>query len=99
MAKVTVETILPVHCRTGRAVLNLSARQFAERVGRPVTVDTLKALEAGRPVSNEVRVAILAAFDLWGIELLNGGRPGARVKDPERWRAGLAQGKTKPDRI
>lgn len=99
MAKVNPDTLEPVHCRAGRAILNLSTRQLAERIGRPVTLDTLKALEAGRPVSVEVRAAILSAFDLWGIELLNGGRPGARVKDPERWRAGLAQGKTKPDRI
>lgn len=85
MAKVTVETVKPVHVRTGRALLNLSTRQFAEAVGKPLTIDKLKALEAGRATSVDVRQAVLDAFEQFGVELQNSGRPGARVKDAGVW--------------
>lgn len=99
MAKVTTETLEAAHVRAGRALLRMSARQFADTVGPPLTIDKVKAFEAGRPVERLSREVMIEAFAEYGLELLNGGRPGARVKDPERWRAGLAQGKKKPDRI
>ena len=85
MAQVTFDTIEPVHVRTGRALLNLSTRQFAEAVGTPLTIDKLKALEAGRATSADVRQAVLDAFEKFGVELQNSGRPGARVKDVGAW--------------
>tara|TARA_R110002072_G_scaffold20532_3_gene74306 strand:+ start:1408 stop:1695 length:288 start_codon:yes stop_codon:yes gene_type:complete len=91
MAKVTVETVEPVHVRTGRALLNLSTRQFAEAVGTPLTIDKLKALEAGRATSADVRQAVLDAFEKFGVELQNGGRPGARVKDAAAWTAATGE--------
>ena len=85
MVKVTVETVEPVHVRTGRALLNLSTRQFAEAVGGALTIDKLKALEAGRATSADLRQAVLDAFEKFGVELQNGGRPGARVRDADAW--------------
>ena len=79
MAKVSIETLEPAHTRAGRGLLNLSTRQFAEAVGDPLTIDKLKAFEAGRSTSGEVRQAILDAFGRFGVELLNGGKPGARL--------------------
>jgi hypothetical protein len=91
MATVTVDTIEPVHVRMGRALLNLSTRQFADAVGAPLTIDKLKAFEAGRATSLDVRQAVLDAFSQFGIELQNGGRPGARVTDPAAWIAATGE--------
>lgn len=79
MPKVTAESLEPIHVRAGRALLNLSTKKFADEIGEPLTIDKLKAFEAGRPVSLEVRAAILEAFGRFGVELQNGGKPGARL--------------------
>ena len=92
MAKVSIETVEPVHVRTGRALLGLSTRQFAEAVGNPLTIDKLKALEAGRATSAEVRQVVLDAFEQFGVELQNGGRPGARVMDAGAWTIANGEG-------
>lgn len=89
LAKVTTETLVAAHVRAGRALLHMSARQFAEAVGPPLTIDKVKAFEVGRPVERLSREVIIEAFAEFGVELLNGGHPGARIRIPERWRAAV----------
>lgn len=81
MAKVTLDNLLPVHVRTARSLLNMSAKQFAEYVGDPMTTDKIRAFENGRPTHRRTRTALLEAISSAGIELLNGGKPGVRVVD------------------
>ena len=89
MAKVTPETMMPVHVRTARAILGASTREFAASAGGLVTISKLRNLENDLAVSADVRAAIMQAFEKAGIELLNGGRPGARVKDQAAYKAAL----------
>ena len=91
MVKVSPETLSPAHVRTGRALLGGSTREFASFAGEPVTMGKLRNLENGLPASTSTRAAIIAAFDRAGIELFNGGKPGARVRDKAAYEAALGE--------
>lgn len=68
----------PEACRAARALLSWGVRDLAREAG--VSVDTVSALENGRPMRDGTRAALAAAFDVAGVELLNGGAPGARLR-------------------
>lgn len=73
--------ITPAHSRAARALLNWSQPQLAEASG--ASISTIRDFETGKrtPIANNLS-AIEAAFDREGVELLNHGRPGARLQLP-----------------
>lgn len=86
MAKVTIENILPAHSRAARALLNMKVTDLAAlNVG--LSVDKVKAFENGRPASDRTRKALIEAIEGAGVELLNGGKPGARVSNVTAYEA------------
>ena len=45
MARVNETTFKPIHIRTARALLDMSARQFAEYAGAPITFGKVRNFE------------------------------------------------------
>ena len=78
MAKVGADNLTHFHTRAGRALLQWSTADLAEKAGS--TAANVRKFEAGRNVSEGVRQALVDALEDAGIELLNGKRPGARYK-------------------
>lgn len=82
MAEVTADTLEAIHVRTARALLGFSTKQLAEMIdGEQKTHDQIRNFESGRTSPRWVKEKIFNAIIQYGIELQNGGRPGARVKD------------------
>ena len=80
MAKVTVKNILPVHTRTARAVIDWSNVDLAQAAG--LSPATVRKYESGRGASDAAKQAMIDALEVNGVELLNGNRHGARLKQP-----------------
>lgn len=70
--------LAPEAVRAGRAILKWSTRDLAAEAG--LNFMTVNAVENGRSFKDETRDAILAAFARHGVEILNSGSPGARLK-------------------
>lgn len=85
MAKVTAETMKPVHVRAARALLNMSGRELALLLGGDITKGKVRNFEYELPASRKTRQAIFDGIQAAGIGLLNGGKPGARVIDVEAY--------------
>lgn len=70
-------------CRAARALLDWSQEKLADQAG--VTTKTIADFERGAttPYARTITM-ITAALELAGIELLNGGAPGARLVAPCR---------------
>ena len=76
MAKLTPES-----CRAARALLRWSVRDLGE--ASSVRFETISIFEStNRPMRQGTASKIIAAFEVRGVELLNGDRPGARL-NPE----------------
>lgn len=77
MAKVTPDTLTPTHIRAARGLLNWSAAELGERCG--VSARTMRTLEAGKPVAESTREAVMRELQAAGVTFQNGGRPGVRL--------------------
>lgn len=69
-------------CRAARALLGWSAKDLVREA--KVSPNTVTRVERGEDVGEATRARIVAAFDAAGVELLNGGAPGARMKPGRR---------------
>ena len=69
--------LTPEACRAGRALLAMSARELAERTG--VAAETINKFENGRPMRESTKARIRSVLEAAGVEILNGGAPGARL--------------------
>ncbi|MEO1660904.1 MAG: hypothetical protein AAFR51_07950 [Pseudomonadota bacterium] len=86
MAEVTAETLEAVHVRTARALLGFSTKELAVMIdGEQKTHDQIRNFESGRTSPRWVKEKIFDALIRCGIELQNGGKPGARVKNRARF--------------
>lgn len=65
-------------CRAARALLGWSQADLVAKAG--VSPNTVAKVEAGERVRASTAARLLAAFAAAGVELLNGGAPGARMK-------------------
>ncbi len=82
MAKVTAENLEPIHVRAGRALLSFRTKDLAAMIDDdPKTHMKIRNFESGRTSPTRVKEQIIKALTKCGIELQNGGKPGARVKD------------------
>ena len=75
----TVRVLLPEHIRAARGLLNWTQADLADQAGLAST--TIKRLEkqGTEKASLENINKIISALEDAGIELLNDGRPGARL--------------------
>jgi len=64
--------------KAARALIDWNMENLAEHSS--ISLRTIKTFEAGRKVSDESRSAIIGALERAGVQLLNGGRAGARLK-------------------
>ena len=78
MAKVTPESLHPIHSRMGRAALRWTTQQLGEAAG--LTASNIRKFEYGRGLGEDARRALIDALDAAGVDLLNGKRPGARLR-------------------
>lgn len=69
--------ISPEGSRAGRALLNWSLDDLADRSG--VTRDSISRFERGRPIRHSTALALVTAFRSSGVEILAGDHPGARL--------------------
>ena len=81
---VTAENIQPLHLRSARALLNLSVREFARYAEAQITFATIRNFEHGRATSVGSRECLIQLIEAAGIELLNDGKPGARIIDQKK---------------
>lgn len=65
-------------CRGARALLNLSTQAAAAELG--ISPVTLNAIENGAAFRAGTEAKIIEGFARLGVEILNGDRPGARMK-------------------
>jgi transcriptional regulator with XRE-family HTH domain len=72
--------ITPAQCRAARALVDISQPQLAQLAR--VSESTVRNFESGRsaPLTNNLR-AICEALETKGVEFINEGRPGVRVRD------------------
>ena len=70
--------LTPEACRAARALLGLTVRQLGEKTG--IAFETISKYENGRPMREANKATLLAAFEAAGVEVLNGGAPGARMR-------------------
>ena len=76
-------TLTPAQCRAARALLNWSQDQLVRH--SRITKKTIADFERGATTPRQQTLAqILAAFDMAGIEFLNGNRPGVRLGSAAR---------------
>jgi len=71
--------LAPAQCRAARALLNWSQEELVVR--SKITKKTIADFERGATNPRRQTLAqIVTAFEAAGIELLNGRRPGVRIK-------------------
>ncbi|MEL6857911.1 MAG: hypothetical protein AAFO74_05960 [Pseudomonadota bacterium] len=87
MAKVEAHTMTPNHVKAARALLGLSAEDFAKAL--PIGVATLRTFEAGKDIKDASKAAIFEALSDHGVIMQNGGSPGVRITEPEKWKINL----------
>jgi len=79
MAKVTGESLTPEHVKAARALLGWNANELSRHCDG-IGVATVRNFESGKHIREGSRQAICDCIDAAGVELLNGGRIGARMK-------------------
>lgn len=77
MSGVTEKNITPLMTRAGRAILEWSTRDLAAKA--KIGVATVWRFEQGESIRNAGKAAMIKAFQDHGVELLNDGKPGARL--------------------
>jgi DNA-binding transcriptional regulator YiaG len=87
VAKVTAQTMQPAHVKAARALLGWSAEELAELL--PIGLATLRTFESGKDINLKSREAIFDTLNKHGIRMQNGGSPGVRITDPEKWAINL----------
>ncbi len=87
LAKVTAQTMQPAHVKAARALLGWSAEELAELL--PIGLATLRTFESGKDINLKSREAIFDTLNKHGIRMQNGGSPGVRITDPEKWAINL----------
>ena len=65
-------------CRAGRALLKWSTRELARRAG--IAFTTINQIENGAPFRRSTAEKLIGAFAAHGVELLDSGGPGARLR-------------------
>ena len=83
MSKVTAETMTPAHVKAARALLGLSAEDLAELL--PIGLATLRTFESGKQIKTVSRLAIFETLRDHGVHMQNGGSPGVRITEPNKW--------------
>ena len=80
MAKVTAENLNPIHVRAGRACIGWRSKDLAEAasLGGPL----VRKFERTGLGGLSAKQAMIDALEANGVELLNGNRHGARLKQP-----------------
>lgn len=78
MAKVSPSNLMPQHTKAARALIDWTANDLA--ANSAVGVSTIKVFESGKAVRDASKQAMIDALEAAGVELLNGGRMGARLK-------------------
>jgi len=71
-------TLTPEACRAGRALVRWTVRELGEKAG--IRGEAISAFETGRPMRETNRAKVAAVFEAAGVEILNGGAPGARLR-------------------
>jgi transcriptional regulator with XRE-family HTH domain len=66
--------------RAARALLGWSMRDLAREAG--VSLPTVQRIEADGDLRVSTSEKVIATFAAHGVEILNGDRPGARMKSP-----------------
>ena len=94
MAKVKPEDLSSAHVRAGRALLGFTTKEFAHYAGGDMSHAKVRNIENAKPSGLKTRIAMIDAFERAGIELLNGGRPGARVRDAAAYERAVESIKT-----
>jgi transcriptional regulator with XRE-family HTH domain len=76
--------VTPEQCRAGRGLLGWSQSQLAEAAN--VSKSTIANFEAGRPLATNNHIAVDAALNRAGVELIdpNGGGLGVRFRERDR---------------
>lgn len=87
MAKVNAKSMTPNHVKAARALLGLSADDFSQVL--PIGVATLRTFESGKEIKDASREAIFDALTQHGVTMQNGGSPGVRISEPEKWKINL----------
>ena len=87
MGKVNSTTMKPIHVKAARALLGWSAEEFADIL--PIGVATLRTFESGKDIKLASRAAIYDALYENGVRMQNGGSPGVRITEPEKWAINL----------
>jgi transcriptional regulator with XRE-family HTH domain len=78
LQKVTRRKMIKGQWQAARALIGWSQSDLAERVG--VASLTIKRLEAGQSVSDDVRSRAQSALEAAGVEFTNGEQPGVRLR-------------------
>ena len=89
MGKVTSVTMTPNHVKAARVLLGLSAEDFAKTL--PIGIATLRNFESGKEIKPASKSAIFDSLTHHGVRMQNGGRPGVRIIEPEKWSINLNQ--------
>lgn len=71
------------HCRSARGLLHLTQQQVAQAAGVSERTIQLFEAEERRPYRDTLK-RIQVAFEQRGVEFLNGGSPGARLRAENR---------------
>lgn len=87
VAKVNANSMTPNHVKAARALLGLSADDFAQAL--PIGVATLRTFESGKEIKDASREAIFEALTQHGVTMQNGGSPGVRISEPAKWKVNL----------
>jgi|SRR5450631_864136 transcriptional regulator with XRE-family HTH domain len=69
---------LPVQCRMARAALGMGVRDLA--AAAKVASDTVARFERGDELKERTVEALRRALEEAGVEFINGGQPGVRLK-------------------
>lgn len=87
MGKVNSTSMTPNHLKAARALLGLSAEDFAQIL--PIGLATLRTFESGKEIKPSSKAAIFDALHAHGVRMQNGGSPGVRITEPEKWAINL----------
>lgn len=83
MAKVTALTMTPEHVKAARALLGWSAKDLSDLLD--IGVATLRTFESGKDIKPKSREAIFDTLHDHGVRMQNGGEPGVKITEPQKW--------------
>jgi transcriptional regulator with XRE-family HTH domain len=78
LQKVTRGKMIKGQWQAARALIGWSQSDLAEKIG--VASLTIKRLEGGQAVSDDIRARAQAALEAAGVEFTNGDQPGVKLK-------------------